>query len=149
MSRVAAATTVVMIIYFHHIFINIFFNFICFIIENSLYYLDCTCKLLRTILINLGYPELLFLLPFIQSLVYDDLFTILFLRLPMMLLLLLGLNCFVYCLDRLDLSLIEKLMNLSYQKLLLLAILLFVALSYSFDFYAWVFYLHLLCLAYA
>ena len=61
-SGVTAAVAVVAIIYFRCVSVNIFLNFICFIIENRLYYLNCACKLLKTKLMNLGYLELLFLL---------------------------------------------------------------------------------------
>lgn len=113
-----------MIICFHHVFINISLNFLYFIIENRLYHLDCTYKLLKIKLMSPSYLKLLFLLSLPWLLVCGDLFLISFVKLPMALLLLFTLDCFVYCSDRLDLLLIEKLMNLGYLKLLLLALLL-------------------------
>ena len=132
MSEVTAAVAVVMVICFRRVSVNISLNFICFIIENRLYYLDCAWKLLKTKLINLGYLEFLFLLPSPWLLMCSDLFPISFVRLLMALLLLLALNRFVCCSDGPDLLLIEKLINLGCLKLLLLVPLLSVTSSCSF-----------------
>ena len=121
-----------MVVYFRHVSVNISPNFIYLIIENYLYYLDYTYKLLKIKLINLGCLKLLFLLAALWLLVCGDLFPVLSVRLPMMLLLLLVLNRFISCLDRSDLLLIEKLMNLVCLELLLLAPLLPVAPGCSF-----------------
>lgn len=127
MSKVLVTVTIVMIVCFHCVSVNISFNFICFIIESNLYYLDCTYKLLKTKPINPGCLELLFLLPSPWLLVYSVFFFVSFVRLLMGFLLLLAPDCFVYCLDRPYLLLIEKLMNLGCLGLLLLAPLLPIA----------------------
>lgn len=44
---VTADLAIVLIIYFYLDFVNISPNFICFIIENYLYYLDCACNLFK------------------------------------------------------------------------------------------------------
>lgn len=123
---------IVVVVCFYYVSINISLNFICFIIENRLYYLDCICKLLKTKLMNLGYLELFILLPSPWSLLYGDLFSISSIRLLVALLLLLAFNCFIYYLDGPDLLLIENLMNLDCLELLLLTPLLLVAPSCSF-----------------
>ena len=128
-SGVTIAIAVVVVICFRCVFINISLNFIYFIIENRLYCLDYACKLLKTKLINLGHLKLLFLLRSLWSLVCGNLFFISSVKLPVTLLLLFVLDRFVCFSNRLDLLLIEKLVNLSSLELLLLAPLLPVAPS--------------------
>lgn len=123
---------VIVIVCFHCVSVGISLNFIYFIIKKRLYYLDCACKLLKTIQINIGCLWLLFFFPLPGFLGYGDLFLVLSIRFLPALLFLLALNPYVYCLDRLDLSLIEKLINLYYLKLLLLALLLPITPSCSF-----------------
>lgn len=114
MSRVTVVVTIILIVCFRHISMNISLNFICFIIENCLYYFHCACKLLKIKLMNLGCLELLFLLPLSWLLVYGDFFFVSFVSFLVILLLLHALNCFVYCSNRPNLLLIEKLINLIY-----------------------------------
>ena len=86
-----------MVVCFCRVSINISLNFIHFIIKRYLYYLDYACKLLKTKLMNLGCLELLFLLPSPWLLIYSDFLSVSSIRLPMVLLLLLAFNCFVFC----------------------------------------------------
>lgn len=136
MSKVTATIAIVVVVYFRNVSVNISLNFICFIIENYLYYFDYACKLLKTKIINLCYLELLFLLPLLWLLVCGNLFPILFIRLAVALLLLLTFDRFICYSDRSNLVWKKKPMNLGYLKLLLLALLLFVAFSCSFCSYA-------------
>lgn len=89
------AVVVVVVVYFRYVSVNISHNFICFIIENCLYYLDCAYKLLKTKQMNLERLKLLFLLPLPWSFVCGDLFSISSIRLPVALLLLLTFDRFV------------------------------------------------------
>lgn len=132
MSIVTIAIAIIVVVYFCHISVKIFLNFICFIIKNRLYYLDCASKLLQIKLMNLNCLESLFLLLLLCLLVCGDFFLISSVTLLVVLLFLLALDCFLCCLNRSDLLLIEKLINLDCIKLLLLAPLLLVAPSRSF-----------------
>lgn len=129
MVGIISIITVIVVIYFYYVSIKIFLNFICFIIENYLYYFDCIYKFFKKKQINLCCLKLLFLLLLLQLLLYNNFFLILSIRLLMSLLFLHVFNHFTFFSNKPDLLQIKKLINLSSLKLLLLVPLLLIASS--------------------
>lgn len=62
MFEVIIPIVVVVVIYFHFVCINMFLNFIYFIIKNYLYLFNYAYKLFKTKLMNLVYLKLIFFL---------------------------------------------------------------------------------------
>lgn len=109
---------IIIVIYFYYISVNIWLNFIYFIIKNRLYYFNCAYKLLKTNLMSVNCLELLILLLLPQLLICNNFFFISSVKLLITLLILLTFNFFIYCLDKFNLLQIIKLINLGCLKLL-------------------------------